>query len=374
MAEIATYLDYNATAPTKSAVREAIGQALESVGNPSSIHGFGRAVRDEVEAAREKVARLVRASPERVVFTSGGTEANHLALRGADVQRHLISAVEHDSIRNAPIEAEIVPVDENGIVDLKALEAMLNADPTPALVSIMAVNNETGVIEPLKDAARIVHAHGSRLLSDAVQAAGKMAIDVGAPAADYLTLSAHKLGGPMGVGALILGPDAPYTVSLAGGGQERGRRPGTENVPGIIGFGVAAEIAAQALEDFQKLGVLRDELEAGIRRIAKEAIIFAKSAPRVSNTSLVSMPGVSSETQLVAFDLAGFAVSAGSACASSKVDPSHVLLAMGVTEAVASTAIRISLGWDSRADDIAGFLKAWESLYARTRDRAVTAA
>ncbi len=194
MAEIATYLDYNATAPTMSAVREAIGQALESVGNPSSIHGFGRAVRDEVEAAREKVARLVRASPERVVFTSGGTEANHLALRGADVQRHLISAVEHDSIRNAAIDAEIVPVDENGIADLKALEAMLNADPTPALVSIMAVNNETGVIEPLKDAARIVHAHGSRLLSDAVQAAGKMAIDVGAPAADYLTLSAHKLG------------------------------------------------------------------------------------------------------------------------------------------------------------------------------------
>lgn len=374
MAEIATYLDYNATAPIKPAVREAVGRALEGVGNPSSIHRFGRAIRDEVEAAREKVARLVHASPEQVVFTSGGTEANHLALRGAGVQRHLISVVEHDSIRNAAIDAEIVPVDGNGIADLKTLAAILSADSTPALVSIMAVNNETGVIAPVANAAKIVHAHGSRLLSDAVQAAGKVAIDVSALGADYLTLSAHKLGGPMGVGALILGPDAPYAVPTAGAGQERGRRPGTENVPGIIGFGVAAEIAAEGLEDFRRLEVLRDRLEAGIRRIAEEATIFANAAPRVSNTSLVSMPGVSSETQLAAFDLAGFAVSAGSACSSGKVDPSHVLLAMGVEKAAADTAIRISLGWDSRAGDIAGFLKVWESLYTRTRDRKVSAA
>ena len=374
MAKIATYLDYNATAPTRAAVQEAVSKTLEGIGNPSSIHGAGRAVRDAIEVAREKVARLVHASPDQVVFTSGGTEANHLAVQGASVQRHLISAVEHDSIRGAVIDAEIVPVDGNGIADLKVLEGMLSVDPKPALVSIMMVNNETGVIMPIADVSKIVHAHGSYLFSDAVQAAGKMTIDLGVLDIDYLTLSAHKLGGPMGVGALILGPHAPYVVPTAGSGQERGRRPGTENVPGIIGFGVAAEIAAESLEDFQKLAALRDQLEAGIRRITEEAHIFACAAPRVANTTLVSMPRVPSETQLAAFDLAGFAVSAGSACSSGKVDPSHVLLAMGVAEAVAATAIRISLGWDSRTHDVTGFLKAWESLYVRTRDRRVSAA
>lgn len=374
MAEIAAYLDYNATAPLKPAVREGMEAALTKVGNPSSIHRFGRALRDEVEAAREKVAFLAGVSPEQIIFTSGGTEANQLALRGAGLARSLISAVEHDSIRNAATNAEIVPVDANGIVDLKTLAVLLNARPEPALVAIMAVNNETGVIEPIAEAAEIVHAHGSRLLVDAVQAAGKMAIDMASLGADYLTLSAHKLGGPTGVGALVLGKDAPYAVPVAGAGQERGRRPGTENVPGILGFGKAAELAAAALEDFQKIGVLRDRLEEGVARIAKDAAIFARSAPRVANTSLLAMPGVSSETQLVAFDLAGFAVSAGSACSSGKVDPSHVLLAMGVERTIAETAIRVSLGWDTKPEEIDGFLKAWESLYARTGDRKVSAA
>ncbi|MCE2510713.1 MAG: cysteine desulfurase [Alphaproteobacteria bacterium] len=374
MAEIATYLDYNATAPIKPAVREAVEAALGKVGNPSSIHRFGRALRDEVEAARERVARLVGGRPEHLVFTSGGTEANHLALQGAGVARHLMSAVEHDSIRNALAGPETVPVDADGRVDLAALETLLNARPEPALVSIMAVNNETGVVEPIAEAARIVHAHGSRLLVDAVQAAGKVAIDLQAQGADYLTLSAHKLGGPTGVGALVLGADVPYTVPVSGAGQERGRRPGTENVPGIVGFGVAADLAAAALEDFGNIGALRDRLENGIARIAKDAVVFGRVAPRVSNTSLIAMPGVSSETQLVAFDLDGFAVSAGSACSSGKVDPSHVLLAMGVEKAVAETAIRVSLGWDTKPDDIEGFLKAWESLYARTRGRKVSAA
>lgn len=372
MAKRAIYLDYNASAPMKPAVCEAVAEALGWTGNPSSVHGFGRAIRSALENARGQVAEFLSVQAEQIIFTSGATEANHLALRGAGFARHLVSAIEHDSIRKAVLGAETVPVDGNGVVDLAALEALLQKDATPALVSILSANNETGVLQPIKDAARIVHAHGSRLLCDAVQSAGKLALDLSDP--DYLTLSAHKLAGPTGAGALILGPRAPFTAPMSGGGQERGRQPGTENVPGIVGFGVAVCEAAKDLSRFQKLQRLREKLEMGVRTITPLAKIFGMDAPRVPNTSSIYMPGVPSETQVMAFDLAGIAVSAGAACSSGKMDPSHVLLAMGASSQAASSTIRVSLGWETKAEDIADFLKEWEAIYRRLGKQGATAA
>ncbi|MEW5703448.1 MAG: cysteine desulfurase family protein [Pseudomonadota bacterium] len=374
MAAVVTYLDYNASAPMKPAVREAVAESLEWIGNPSSVHSFGRAVREKVEAARQRVADLVSVKPERVLFTSGATEANHLALQGAGPKRHFISAVEHDSIRKVMPEAEILPVDANGVLDLAALESALAKDPRPVLVSVMAANNETGVIEPITQAAKIVHAHGSYLLCDAVQTVGRVPVALAKLEADYLTLSGHKFGGPTGVGALVLGEGAPYTAPVAGGGQERGRRPGTENVPGIAGFAVAARLAAEDLAAYRNLTSLRDRLEEGVLAVAKEAKIFGKHAPRLANTSSVLMPGVASETQVMAFDLAGIAVSAGAACSSGKVEPSHVLLAMGASPKEAGATIRVSLGWATEAFHVERFVSEWKAIYTRSRARRVVAA
>lgn len=374
MAERAIYLDYNASAPMKPAVREAVAESLAWVGNPSSVHHFGRAVRLALENARGNLAAFLGAKRDQIVFTSGATEANLLALQGAGFARHLISAVEHNSIFKAVPTAEIVPVDENGLINLDALQSMLQRDATPALVSIMSANNETGVLEPVAEAAKIVHAHGSRLLCDAVQSAGKTVLDFTETGADYLTLSAHKLGGPTGAGALVLGSDAPFAAPMAGGGQERGRRPGTENVPGIVGFGAAIRLAGENLSAFLKLAAMRDQLETGVRRIAPSTKIFGADVARVVNTVSVSMPGVPAETQIMAFDLAGIAVSAGAACSSGKVGPSHVLLAMGAAPDVAASTIRVSLGWETDAGDITRFLKEWAAIYHRLGKQGATAA
>ncbi|MCC7045519.1 MAG: cysteine desulfurase [Alphaproteobacteria bacterium] len=360
------YLDHNASAPMLPAVVAAMAEALAEPGNPSSVHGFGRAARQRIDAARRAVARLVGAAEQEVVFTSGGTEANNLALEGVAADRIVVSAIEHDSVLRAAPEAERIPVTDDGVVDLDALDAML-ARGGGALVSIMLANNETGVIQPVAEAAAMAHRHGAVIHCDAIQAAGRMAVDVGALGVDLLSLSAHKLGGPLGVGALVVRSGVALAPMLRGGGQERWRRAGTENVPGIVGFGVAAGAAGDAAGRMETLAAWRDDIERQVRDIAPDAPIYGRGAARLANTSCLGMPGVKGETQVMAFDLAGIAVSAGSACSSGKVTPSAVLAAMGAPPQAAGEAIRVSLGRGNRAEDIDRFVAVWRDVYQRAR-------
>jgi cysteine desulfurase len=363
----AAYLDWNATAPLRPEAAAAMAEALARTGNPSSVHRHGREAKRALEQARARVAALVNAAPAAIIFTSGGTEANHLALRGLAGRRLIIAAIEHDSVRAAAAEAAFLPVTRDGVVDLGALERMLEADTRPALVSLMLANNETGVIQPVADAARLAHRRGALLHCDAVQGAGKIPVDSRALGADLMTLSAHKIGGPMGVGALVASPDLPLQALQTGGGQERGRRAGTENLPGIIGFGIAAEIAGKSLNDYSRVAAVRDEAERRLLAMAPDAHIFGVNAPRLANTICVSMPNVPASTQVMSLDLADVMVSAGAACSSGKVKRSHVLEAMGVAPTEADCAIRVSLGWSTSADDINRLVDAWVALYARTR-------
>jgi cysteine desulfurase len=364
----AVYLDYNATAPLRPQAIDAIAAALRAGGNPSSVHGPGRAARRIVEDARDRVAALVGARPAEVVFTSGGTEANALALSGRGAGRLLVSAIEHDSVlRNAP-GATLIPVDGDGVVDLAAVERLLAAAPAgDTLVSVMLANNETGVIQPVAEIAALARARGARVHCDAVQAAGKIAIDMAALGVDMLSLSAHKIGGPQGVGALILRDGVALAPLVQGGGQERGRRAGTENVPGIAGFGAAAVAAGADLATGMpaRVAALRDRLEDAVRRAAPQAVIHGTRSARLANTSCIGLAGVAAETQVMALDLSGVAVSSGSACSSGKVRASHVLGAMGLAPDAAGCAIRVSLGWDSTEADIDRFLAAWCGLAAR---------
>lgn len=358
------YLDYNASAPVKPGVKAAIVAALDLLGNPSSVHGHGRAVRRAVEEARAKVAALAGAVPTRVVFTAGGTEANNLALRGFPGRRVIVSAVEHDSVLAAAPDAVRLPVDSHGVADLAALERLL-ADGGPALVSLMLVNNETGVVQPVADAARLAHVHGALLHCDAVQAAGRLAFDLGGLGADLLTLSAHKIGGPAGVGALALAEGVEPEPLLRGGGQERRRRGGTENLLGIVGFGAAAALAATDLDGAGAVAALRDDLEARALAAVPSARVMGAEVLRVGNVTCLALPGVPGETQVMALDLAGIAVSAGSACSSGKVKASHVLAAMGAGPALAGSAVRVSLGWGSAAGDVERFVAAWTAMARR---------
>jgi cysteine desulfurase len=374
------YLDWNATAPLRPQARVAMVAALDLAGNPSSVHAEGRAARSAVEEAREQLAGLVGAAARDVTFTSGGTEANALALTpaieaGGDKtprDRLLISAIEHPSVRSGgrfrPEAVEDIPVNPDGRIDLGALERRLVAlaakGVTRPLVSIMLANNETGVIQPVAEAAGIVHAAGGLLHVDAVQAAGKIPCDLRALGADLMTLSAHKLGGPKGVGALIRRPDLHLADPLIrGGGQERGTRAGTENVAGIAAFGAAVEAAGRNMaQESVHMAVLRDRLEAGLREIAAETVVFGASAPRLPNTTCFAVPGMKAETVLIALDLDGVAVSSGSACSSGKVAASHVLAAMGVDPALARGAIRVSLGFSTTEQDVDRLLGAWNKL------------
>jgi cysteine desulfurase len=361
-----TYLDWNATAPIRAEAVAAISEASTRWGNPSSVHRRGRDARQIVERSREAIAALIGcADPEGVIFVSGGTEANHLALLGCGRERILVSAVEHDSVRQAAPGAEMIPVDRDGIVALEALDKLLAADRRPALVSVMFANNETGVIQPVAEIARIAKRHGALFHCDAVQAAGKLSIETVAISADLVTLSAHKLGGPPGVGALVITGWLELSPLLRGGGQERRRRAGTENIAGIIGFAAAAKAAAAEIAVYDRVRTLRDELEAAIVAAAPEAVVLGTGVPRLPNTSAIAVPGIPAETQVIALDLDGVMVSAGAACSSGKVGPSHVLAAMGVAPAVAASTIRVSLGWLSRDGDIAHFLQAWNALRGR---------
>lgn len=362
-----SYLDWNATAPVRPEAAAAVAQALATVGNASSVHRAGRAARRLLEAARANVAALVGAHTENVVFTSGGTEANALALRAFPDRRVLVSALEHDSVlANAP-DAVRVPATRDGLVDLKTLERLLATDIRPALVSLMFANNETGAIQPIAEAARIAHQHGALIHCDAVQVAGRQPIDMGRLGCDLMTLSAHKLGGPMGVGALVVAGGIDIAPLVRGGGQERNRRAGTENLPGIAGFGAAASAAIAGVTVWDAVATLRAQAETRLVAISPDAMVYAAAAPRLPNTICISMPGVPAATQVMALDLAGVMVSAGAACSSGKVRRSHVLDAMGVPERDAECAIRVSLGWSTSEAEIDHLVDAWGALYARTR-------
>lgn len=363
-AEGPIYLDYNASAPLRPEAAAAIAETATLAGNPSSVHAFGRAARARMEAARGEVAALVGAKPAEVVFTSSGTEANNLALAQAAGRPILVSAGEHASILEAAPNARRVPLLPSGRVDLAALEALLAGKP--ALVSLQLANNETGVVQPVAEAAALARAAGGLFHCDAVQAAGRVAIDMAALGIDLLSLSAHKLGGPKGVGALVISEAVAADPVIKGGGQERRRRAGTENLSGIAGFGAAARIARDFESEGRRIGALRDALEAGIGELAPEATIHGSNALRLPNTCCVSIPGLRAETQVMALDLAGVAVGAGAACSSGKVTPSEVLTAMGVAPEAAATAIRVSFGWASEERDVAGFLAAWDEVIRRS--------
>ncbi len=367
------YLDYNATAPLRPEARDALLAALD-IGNPSSVHEEGRKARALVEAARRDIAELVIAHPETVVFTSGGTEACNLALKlrdasvaedGGKIERLLVSAIEHSAVLQAAKESgmpvEEIAVTAAGTLDMEALAKALE-DDTPALVCVMLANNETGVIQPMTEIGRMVKAHGSLLFCDAVQAAGKMPINMIAMGIDALSLSGHKMGAPMGIGALVTRPGVVVPPMLIGGGQELGRRAGSENISGIAAFAAAAKATKAALDAFQELAQIRDEMEAALRAAAPNVQIFGHGAPRLANTSCFALEGLNSETLVMALDLSGIAVSAGSACSSGKVSRSHVLAAMGVETHISTGVLRVSFGWQSTPQDSEKLVAAWAKL------------
>ncbi|TPI61668.1 cysteine desulfurase [Mesorhizobium sp. B3-1-7] len=378
MAATRAYLDYNASAPLIAEARAAMVAALDAA-NPSSVHTEGRASRRLVEDARRDVARLVGARPEHVVFTSGATEAASTLLgpdwqmgRGSVRMSHLyVSAADHPCILNggrfSPVQVTKIGVDRNGIADIEALSAALAAHDKAAglpLVAIHAANNETGVVQPVGRIGETVKAAGGVLVIDAVQAGGRIPLDMSAPYADYLILSSHKIGGPKGVGAIVAASDLMMPRPLVnGGGQEKGHRAGTENVAGIVGFGAVARVALAGLDDVDAVSRRRDEIEAIVTELAPDAEIFGNGAPRLANTTFFAIPGVKAETAQIAFDLAGVALSAGSACSSGKVGPSHVLKAMGHGDSLG--ALRVSIGRATGAEDIEAFRTALAGIVAR---------
>jgi len=351
------YLDWNATAPLRLEAKTVLLVDLETPGNPSSPHAFGRRARAAVEQARAALAKVAEAEPENVIFTASATEANNLILKGLPAAAVAVSAGEHPSILAAAPDAPRLPVDEKGVVRLEALEAWLAKAPQPALVALQAANNETGVVQPVSAAAALTRRHGAWLHVDAVQAVGRL------PAADWVgdsvSLSSHKLGGPPGVGALVLRREAALARQMAGGGQERRRRAGTEAVGLIAAFGVAASIAAHdQSKEIGRQRVFQHRLIRGLQQLNPAVTIFGYGCLRLTNTTCFAFPGTRAETLLIALDLEGIAVSSGSACSSGKVEPSHVLSAMGVAPALASAALRVSTGWATQMADIERLLEA----------------
>ncbi len=380
-AKTRAYLDYNATSPMRPEARDATVAALDVVGNPSSVHGEGRAARLVVEKARAEIAHLTGSLPRCVTFVSGGTEAAATALNPAfgagpgapPIERLIVSGGEHPCVLSGhrfPHEAvETAPLTAAGVIDLDWL-AQACARPGRALLALQGANNETGAIQPVAEAAALVHAAGGYVFCDAVQLAGRADCSLGALGADALSLSAHKIGGPKGAGALVT---ARPGISLGeplvrGGGQERGARAGTENVAAIAGFGAAARAcAADRVEESARLSALRDRLVAAVRETAPDAVVFAEHAPRLPNTVCFAVPGLEAARLMIALDLAGVAVSSGSACSSGKVALSHVLSAMGIEPALARGAIRLSLGWASGAGDVIQFGEAFAEAVGRMR-------
>ncbi len=368
------YFDYNATAPLRPEAKAAVLRALDVLGNASSVHAEGRAAHRLIEDSRAEVAALAGGDPKLVTFTSGGTEANDTVLTpdwtlGGKPHRAdllFVSAVEHPSVLAGgrfPKDAmRQIPVHETGVTDLTALKAMLlqaGREGKRVLVSLMLANNETGAIQPVAAAAAMAHEHGAIMHTDAVQAAGRIPVDIHALGVDVLTLSAHKIGGPQGAGAIVRArEELAFAPMMTGGGQEKRLRAGTENVAAILGFGAAAKAASGDISKAGDWAHWRDRL-ADIVGAAGQATIFSGEVPRLPQTLCFAVPSLPAETLLIALDLEGVAVSSGSACSSGKVSPSHVLGAMGVPPALAKCAIRITLGWDSRESDLDSFATAW---------------
>ena len=377
------YLDYNASAPLLPSARTAMLAALDVDANASSVHADGRAARRLVEDARRDVASLCGARPEHVVFTSGATEAATMLLSPnwrmgrapVRMSKLYVSAADHPCVLNGGRfenrDVVVIGVDANGVIDLQALEAALaghDRDDGLPLVAIHVANNETGVLQPIAVIAPMVKAAGGVLVVDAVQAAGRIDIDISSGYADFLILSSHKIGGPKGAGAVVGVSDLMMPVPLvSGGGQEKGHRGGTENVAAIAGFGAAAREAAAAATEADRMRAMRDAVEAAVLELAPDATIFGRDTERLCNTSFFALPGLKAETAQIAFDLAGVSLSAGSACSSGKVGPSHVLKAMGFGDHAG--ALRVSIGSGTTADDLAAFREALAALVARRAGR-----
>jgi cysteine desulfurase len=364
------YLDYNATVPVRPQAAARMQELLAQPANPSSAHSFGRAAKKNLEDARKVIADSVSAWPNEIIFTGSGTEANATALCGVSGRRVWVSAVEHSSVlKNTSRQPraggdDIIRVHSEGIIDLSALDALL-AGQAPALVSVMLANNETGVIQPIREVAALCKKHGALLHTDAVQALGKIPVDFGALGVDMMSIAGHKCGGPVGAAALVVRKDLPLAPLLRGGGQELNRRAGTENIPAIAGFAKAVELFD--FDHMKHLQAWRDAMEKEMELLG--ATVFGQPSERLPNTSCVAMPGVGNEVQLMDFDLKGFAVSAGSACSSGRIEVSHVLLAMGVDKSLAANAIRISGGWATSKDEISAFTNAWKTTCERLANK-----
>lgn len=368
------YLDHNATTVIKPQVIQAMAEAMQSGPlNPSSVHSAGRMVRKIVERVRAKIAAAFGAEDVNVIFTSGGTEANNLAISGVDGYHLMVSAIEHHSVLKSVSGAKIISVDADGVINLRELEIILKRAGGKCFVSVMLANNETGVIQPIQEIARLVHDFGGIVHSDAVQEAGKIAYSMLDLGVDMLTVSAHKFGGPQGIGALITKKEITISPMISGGGQEFGLRAGTENVPAIVGFEMAVELLQENLEKMEEIKTLRAYMEKAIKSFAGDAKIFGENAERLPNTSCISMPNVKAELQLIEFDLAGICVSSGAACSSGKVSSSHVLQAMGIAKPEAETAIRVSLGVDNTKAEIDKFIAVWKNLYTRVNGQKLAA-
>lgn len=360
-----TYLDHNATTPMKPAVCDLVQKIQSFPGNASSVHKAGRTARRLMEDSRQTLIEALNAGTRDVlVFTSGATEANNMLLAGSGMERVIVSAIEHPSVLHA--SAEKIPVLANGVIDLAALDNMLEGNTRQTLVSVMMVNNETGVIQPIEEVVAIAGKRGALVHTDAVQAFGRLPLDIQKLGVDFLTLSSHKIGGPQGAGCLVIANCAVVAPLFHGGNQEKNLRAGTENLAGIAGFAKAAEIAD--INEYRKLGALRDRIETALSATAPVRI-FGKDAPRVANTTMFALPGAPSETQLIALDLAGICVSNGSACASGTVKASHVLKAMGVPESEAETSLRVSLGWNTTEKDVDYFIATWTEMQTRIKGR-----
>lgn len=361
------YLDYNATALIRPEVLTLVTHVMGEVGNASSVHGAGRHARKYVEDARQQVADLCAVTAEQVTFTSGATESINTVLSGYRDKRVLISSIEHPATMAAAPHADLIPVTTDGLVDMEAYKKLLAEDSSPALISVMLVNSETGVIQPIAEMAKLAHDSGALFHTDAVQAAGRMDISLNKLGVDYISLSAHKMSGPQGVGAIITRDGLELPKFMLGGGQEKNCRAGTHNTAGIAGMGLAAELALKNIPHYAEIQKLRDHMEAEMHKISNKITIYGQNAPRVGNTCNIGIKDMPAQTQMMALDLDGIAVSSGSACSSGSFKPSHVLTAMGANEEDAKSALRISMGWATTSADIDAFLESWKKIAQRVK-------